>query len=157
MWLFRTLLLVTVISACGFTPVYRAGGPAAKLQGDVLVDAPQTRSAFILVEHLEERLGRGTAARYGLSVDMSFEEEGLAISGSNNVTRFNLLGEARFDLRQLETDETVLSDTVSSFASYSASAQPVATLAAERDAKDRLIRTLADQIVAQLILRVDAP
>ena len=41
--------------------------------------------------------------------------------------------------------------TVESFTSYSASGTTVSTLAAERDAESRLMRLLADQIVARLV------
>ncbi|WP_299193642.1 LPS assembly lipoprotein LptE [uncultured Litoreibacter sp.] len=156
MWLSRRTLLLglglSALASCGFEPVYGTNGSASALRGAVLVDDPKDRQQFQLTEQLEARLGRATAARYGLKVDLSVQEEGLAISGSNDITRYNVLGVADFVLRDLATGQPVMSDKVNTFTSYSASAQPVATLAAERDATQRLMTALADKIVTQLLL-----
>lgn len=152
MWLFRPLAVLLLLASCGFEPVYGTGGSADGLRGSVLVDEPTTRNSFDLVVQLEERLGRARAPQYGLLVTLGVSEEGLAISGSNDITRFNLLGTASYVLRDLGSDAAVYEGEVNTFTSYSASAQPVATLAAERDAKTRLMRALADKITSDLLI-----
>ena len=148
----RTILLsLTAVAACGFEPVYGTGGTASGLRGKILVDAPTDQNSFNMASHLEQRLGRAEAPTYGLLVITKVEEEGLAISGSNDITRFNLLGEAHYILRELGTNKVILDDTVNTFTSYSASQQPVATLAAERDAERRLMVALADKITAYIL------
>ena len=146
------LLGLGAVSACGFEPVYGTNGSAAGLRGSVLVDEPTDRKSFQLTERLEARLGRASAPRYGLKVTLDVQEEGLAVSGSNNITRYNVLGVANFVLRDLSTGQPVLTDRVNTFTAYSASSQPVATLAAERDATARLMTALADKIVSQLLI-----
>ncbi len=149
----RTFLLgFLALGACGFEPVYGTNGAANSLRGQVLVDEPKNRQQFQLTEHLEQRLGRASGPRYGLTVKLNVSEEGLAISGSNDITRYNVSGIADFVLRDLATGQPVISDRVNTFTAYSASAQPVATLAAERDATQRLMTALADKIVTQLLL-----
>ncbi len=149
----RTFLLsLLALGACGFEPVYGTNGAANNLRGSILVDEPKNRQQFQLVEQLEQRLGRANGPKYGLSVNLTVREEGLAISGSNDITRYNVLGIADFVLRDLATGAPVLSDKVNTFTAYSASAQPVATLAAERDATARLMTALADKIVTQLLI-----
>lgn len=149
------LLGLTALGGCGFEPVYGIGGSASALRGTVQMDEPKTRDEFRLNEQLELRLGRSSAPRYGLSVGLQTAEEGLAISGSNDIERFNIIGKADFTLRDLGTGQAVLSDTVNTFTAYSASEQPVATLAAQRDAQARLMTSLADKIVTQLLLNAD--
>ena len=147
------LLSALAVAGCGFEPVYGTDGVARDLRGSILVDQPTTRNEFTLVEHLERRLGRAAAPRYGLSVVLSVEEEGLAITGSNNITRFNVLGKADFVLRDFATGAPVYQDNVDTFTSYSAASQTVATGTAERDAQDRLMVALGDKITAKLLSR----
>ncbi len=149
------LLGLAALGGCGFEPVYGTRGTANALRGTVQMDAPTTRDEFRLNEQLELRLGRSSAPRYGLAVGLSTEQEGLAISGSNDIERFNIIGQAEFTLRDLSTGQAVFSDTVNTFTAYSASEQPVATLAAQRDAQARLMASLANKIVTQLLLNTD--
>ena len=62
---------------------------------------------------------------------------------------YTLLGEAEVEL---------LSSQTAAFTGYSATGSSVATLAGERDARDRLMIILADQVVdALLIAAADLP
>lgn len=146
------LLGLPALATCGFTPVYGPGGSAEKLRGAVLVDAPTTRDSFDLVAALEERLGRPKTPKYGLNVVLSITEEGLAVSGSNDITRYNVIGGARYTLRALATNTPVCDGTVRTFTGYSASDQAVSTVVAARNAKERLMTALADKIVTNLLL-----
>ncbi|RLJ51913.1 LPS-assembly lipoprotein [Litoreibacter meonggei] len=146
------LLALPALAACGFEPVYGTGGSAEGLRGSILVDEPTTLDSFNLVAQLEQRLGRAQAPVYGMSVTLKVEEKGLAISGSNDITRYNVLGTAVYVLRNLGSDEQVYKGTVNTFTAYSASAQPVATLAAKRDASERLMTALADKITTDLLI-----
>lgn len=157
MWLSRRAALFgcLALAGCGFEPVFGERGAALPLRGAIQVDEPQNRNEFLLNEQIELRLGRSTAPRYGLNVVLSIEEEGLAITESNDIERFNLIGVANFVLRDLTSNTPVISDKVNTFTAYSASQQPVTTLAAQRDARARLMTALADKIVSQLLLNAD--
>lgn len=149
------LLAPLALTACGFEPVYGTGGNARTLRGKILVDTPTDKDSFDMTAHLEQRLGRAQAAQYGLKITTTVEEEGLAISGSNDIERFNLIGAASYAVRRLGTKDIVLDGRVNTFTAYSASQQPVATLAAERDARRRLMIALADKITADLLINAD--
>ncbi|MGG7646192.1 LPS assembly lipoprotein LptE [Rhodovulum sp. YNF3179] len=140
------------LAGCGFRPVYGPAGPAAGLMGQIAVDPAGTERGFALVGRLQERLGRaGAAAPYALAVSVETESEGIAITTTNEIGRFNLAGVARFALRDAARDVVLTEGTVENFTSYSATGSTVGTLAAERDAYDRLMRALADQIVTRLL------
>ena len=64
---------------------------------------------------------------------------------------FNLVGIADYSLVNQTTGQVVTSGRVNNFAGSSASGTTVATLAAERDARQRLMVLLADQIFARLV------
>lgn len=146
------LLTLTALAACGFEPVYGTGGSAEGLRGSILVDEPTDQNSFNLVAQLEQRMGRAQAPTYGMSLEISVEEEGLAISDTNNIERYNVLGRVNYVVRDLASNEQVHRGSVNTFTAYSASAQPVATLAAERDANARLMIALADKITSDLLI-----
>ena len=145
------LLSAAALTGCGFTPAFAPGGAATRFQNSVLVDVPDSRAAFLLVRRFEERLGRANPETYGLSYAITLTEEAIAISGDNVTTRYNILGTVTYALRDLATDKVLTSGKVDNFTSYSASDTTVATQAAERDAEERLMTILTDQIITRLI------
>jgi LPS-assembly lipoprotein len=149
----RLFLLGTgaLVAGCGFAPAYGPNGAARSLQGNIAVDEPVSRAGYLLTRALEDRLGRPSAARYGLAYSIALENQAVAISASNVTTRFNLLGRVTYALRDLGSNEVRTSGKLDSFTSYSASGTPVATQAAERAAKERLMTILADQLTTRLI------
>ena len=77
-------------------------------------------------------------------------EEGLAINAAGDTTRFNLTGRVDYSLRDANSGTVVTSGKVQNFTAYSAIGTTVATLAAERDAIERLMVILGDQITTRL-------
>ncbi len=148
----RLFLLSTaaLAGACGFSPAYGPGGAAARLQGSVLVDAPGDRPGYLLARRFEERLGRPAQPRYGLSHKIALVDEAVAISSENVINRYNIRGQLTYALRDLQTDKVLASGKAENFTSYSASGTTVATQAARRDAEERLVAILTDQMIARL-------
>lgn len=154
MSLFRSLLLLLVplaLCACGFTPVYAPGGTGAAVQGQIEVNEPETRNAYLLTQRLEERLGRASEPKYTLTVDVRARREDIAVDQEGTITRFNLTGEADYVLVELETGRVLTSGTADNFTSFSTTGTTVSQLAAERDAQKRLMVLLADQIAVRVL------
>ena len=145
------ILRALAVSACGFAPVYGPGGAGNRLLDRVSVDAPADRDSYLLVQRLEERLGRGSAPAYGLSLALNVKQERMAIDATNITTRFNVIGKATYAMRSLDDGAVLLSGSVDSFTGYSATGTTAATQAAQRDARERLMTILADQIVTRLM------
>ncbi|WP_227285762.1 MULTISPECIES: LPS assembly lipoprotein LptE [Paracoccaceae] len=145
------LLAAAPLAACGFSPVYAPGGAGDALRGQILVEPPETRNEFLLVARLEDRLGRAGSPRYALTLDTDVEERGIAVTGSNDITRINLTGTTRFRVVEAGTDVQVHAGSVRTFTAYSTTGSTIATAAAERDAQERLMTALADQIVSNLL------
>lgn len=151
-WSRRTFLLgALALPGCGFTPTYGPGGTAGRLQGTILIDAPQDRNGYLLVRHLEDRLGRAAAPRFGLSLALDIKRERMAIAADNITTRFNLIGRVSYALRDLEDGRVLTSGNVDSFTGYSATGSTAATQTAEANAHERLMTILGDQIVMRLM------
>ena len=154
----RTLLAGTLaagvaagLAGCGFAPAYAPGGAGARLNNAVSVKAPEGRNGYLMTRALEDRLGRASDPRFDLIYALDVTSQPVAITNSNIATRYNLLGEATYALRSRDSGAVLMSGKVENFNSYSASGSTVATQSAERDAEERLIEILADQMIARLI------
>ena len=148
----RSLILAPLaLAACGFTPAYAPGGAATRLTGTVRAADPSDRNAFDFVERVEERLGRPQRHLYDLTYTIATETVGVGVTPDNQITRYNLKGAIDFALVDAASGVTVASGRVQSFTAFAATGSTVAGLAAEEDAGLRLMRLLADQVVARLI------
>jgi LPS-assembly lipoprotein len=145
------LLLPLALAACGFTPAYAPGGAATKLMGSVRAADPTNKPGFDFVERIEERLGRTEVRRFDLAYSIATESVGVGITTDNRITRYNLKGAIEYTLTDAASGARITGGRVQSFTSYAATGSTVAGLAAEEDAAYRLMRLLADQIVARLI------
>ncbi len=150
-----TLPLLALATACGFTPVYGPEGTGSAFYGKVEVQAPDDVESYLLVQNLEERLGRSTAPQYTLTLRLRTRSEGQAITASNEITRFSLVGEADYKLTRISDQAVLASGSADNFTGYSATGSTVETLAGERDARQRLMKILADQIAAQIVATAD--
>ena len=146
-----TLLAAAPLAACGFAPVYGPGGAGHALRNRLAIEAPDTRLGFVLVARLEDRLGRADMPTHRLTWQISTGARGLAITGADDITRMNVTGTLRFTVTEVATDTPVHSGEVSTFTAYSTTGSPVSTAAARRDAEDRLMIALADQLVSRLL------
>ena len=146
------LLLPLALAACGFTPVYGPGGTGQSLQDNVSVADPVSRNDYFMVRRLEERLGRADEGAYALQVTTGISVQGLAVDPEGNRDRYNVVGASQYALTENATGRIVASGSVDNFTSYSATGTTIATRAASRDAQERLMVILADQIVTRLLV-----
>jgi LPS-assembly lipoprotein len=145
------LCLPLALAACGFQPVYGTGGTGNALQNQVQVSDPSDVDDYLISRRLEERLGQASTPTYRLSLTVRTKRDALAVNRSSNINRYNLIGEVDYILVESATGRVVTSGEVTNFTGSSATGTTVATLAAERDARERLMTLLADQIVARLL------
>lgn len=157
MWSYnrRHFLLASVaLAGCGFTPVYGPNGVGNSLQGQIEIESPENINTYNLVSYLEGRLGRTDAAKFGLSYALSTQQEGLAVTSSQTIVRYNVLGELSFALRDMISNSVVVSGKVTASTAYSASGTTIATQAARKDAYERLMVSLGDRLIERLYLTV---
>ena len=147
----RALLLgILALSACGLQPVYGPGGAATKLFGQVSPSDPQTPDEFIFNQRLSERLG-GEGSSYNLDYTLRIGVVPQGITPDEITTRYSLNGSADFTLTDATSGAVITQGQVSTFTSYSTTDTTVATLTAEYDARKRLARMLADQVITRLL------
>ncbi|MCC7015957.1 MAG: hypothetical protein IT564_01990 [Rhodospirillales bacterium] len=149
------LLLPVLLAACGFEPLY--GRAADK-------DVP-TDFAFIQIEPIKDRVGqmlhnqlrdainpRGAPAkpRYYLKVQLSETVQDTAIQRTAFAVRANLVLTASFILHDAATRGSIFSGSAVSTAGYAYQTADHGTLTAEKDARERAVRDLAEEIRVRL-------
>ena len=139
------------LAGCGFTPVYGPGGSGDGLRGLILADEPNNRDAFVFVAHLEERLGRPEAPKYTMRYKIRTRTEGVGITPEAETTRFNLFGAVDYSLVELGSNREVTRGFVENFTGFSTTRLIVSTQSVDRNARERLMVILADQVVAKLL------
>lgn len=152
----RTFLLggATLLAACGFTPVYAPEGTASDLSGRIEVLPPSDEEGRALSRRLEDRLGLPQAPDLILGAAIFIDEEELGVLPDGSISRYNVIGKVDWTLTR--DDETVLSGSEQSFTAYSATSTTVATIVAQRNARERLMILIADRITANIYARADA-
>lgn len=152
--LFLTSAAAT-LAGCGFTPVYGPNGAAQGLRGAVLLDDPTDKNGYDLTKHIESRLGLPNAPRFGLSYVLTTRVEALAITQSQETTRYNVLGTLTFALRDLESGAILTKGAEESFTSFGATSNTVSTRTAREDAFARLMAILGDALIEHLVLNAE--
>ncbi len=142
---------LALLAACSLSPAYGPGGAGRALYGRVALREPDDPDTFMLNERLTQRLGFEETAAYALDYRLTTASVAQGITPDEVTTRYSLNGTADFALTDIVTGATITQGRVSSFTSYSAVGTTIATLAAERDAHERLMVMLADQIVTRLL------
>lgn len=144
------ILGLLALSACGLQPVYGPQGSGNRLFGKVRPRDPDTYQDFAFNTQLAQRLGPDQAGAYDLDYRLSIGVVSQAITQEQVTTRYSLNGTADFALKD-SSGRTLTSGRVSTFSSYSTTGTTIATLTAEADARRRLARMLADQVVTRLL------
>lgn len=149
------LALLLVLTACGFEPLY-GGGDGTVVREDltqVEILPIDDRSGQILRNELKNMMHpRGGAAErpYQLEVKVTQNKQDLLVSKSGFSTRANMVASTAYTLREVATGRVLLNDSAILTASYNVSSSDFATLSAERDARDRVLRDLARTVASRV-------
>jgi LPS-assembly lipoprotein len=127
---------------------------AQNLSGRIDVLPPVDEEGRALTRRLKERLGLPEAPDMILDADIFLAEEEIGVLPDGSISRYNVIGKVDWTLTR--DGETVLSGSEQSFTAYSATSTTVATIIAQRDARERLMILLADRITADILARADA-
>jgi LPS-assembly lipoprotein len=90
--------------------------------------------------------GADVPNRYILQVHLQRSAQSLGIQLNDEITRFNLVLTARFELLDAKGGRVLYEDQVRRIASYNVAEQPYATLAAEVDAERRVANEVGNNI-----------
>ncbi len=145
-----TLFSVSILSGCGFAPLYGANGAASSLS-DIRVETGRERIDF----RLQEALLDGMAARhavgpYTLRATSTVDSVPFGVGADAIASRYAVRVNVQWQLVRDGDVDPVLRGRTNSDASYDVPVGVYGALAAESDAEDRAIRIAADRIIIQL-------
>lgn len=147
--------VLVLLAGCGFEPMYGAesdGSLAADLS-QVQVERISDRVGQKLHNALRDRMNRGGAPdrpAFRLQVSVSENTRQLAIRKDETTARANLQLSAIFHLFDAETGATLMTGKARATSSYNVLDSNFATLSAERDAQNRAVRVLANEITLRV-------
>jgi len=147
-----------LLSACGFHPLYgntaldpRVGPTLANVYVEPISDRVGYELRNSLLD-LFDATGQANGAAYRLKLSLSEMEEAVVLQTNTAITRYNYTLMAHYELIPREGAAAVKSGDVTALAAYNVAAAPFlyATVAAERDAKNRAANDIAERIRTQI-------
>jgi LPS-assembly lipoprotein len=149
------LIFCIIASACGFQPLYSTGG-SENIIADfsrIRVASTKDRIGQLLsneLKHLLNPLYTPTNPKYRLVTTLSVSVRPLAIKKTALATRSNLTVSSSHQLIETTGRKILSTGSNTITVSYNIYSAHYATLSAEKDAKKRAIKNLAQEIRLQL-------
>jgi LPS-assembly lipoprotein len=151
------LVLTLLFTGCTLRPLYSSGpagvGPQADLPA-IAVDVPVNREEQVYRNALLFALrggGEGDTPRYDLAYRITIREQEIAVERGTGVPNaYRLTGSASFLLKDSAGGASLFGASVAASDTYARSSQNFSNIRAQRDAIDRLARTLAELTQARL-------
>jgi len=158
MWSFRTIFLLAALGflgGCGFQPLYGKHFDAYTPEelAAIKVNPIRDRIGQQLHNHLLSLLnpgGRPKKPRYALEAQVSESIGSLGVRKSAFATRANLTLNVNYSLSSFPMGKSLLNGNDSIIVSYNILDSDFATLMAEKDARARAVRELAQAIRIRL-------
>lgn len=154
----RTLLAVIglspLVAGCGFRPLYgESGGAADKQLANVRVAPLADRTGQLLHNYLRDRLnpyGQPSQPTYELKVTLTQQERDLGVLEDETASRASLTLTLTYQLLALTNGAPVSTGNSVAIASYDILADRYASEISKRDALDRALVQLADDVKLRL-------
>jgi LPS-assembly lipoprotein len=146
------LLVILMLSGCGFRPLYadgQAGQVATAMRGIQVAPIPE-RTGQLVRDGLERSLTASGKPNYQLIVTLEESIEGFGIRQDESTTRERVSMVARYSLVDIATGKPVLQELARSDVGVDKVRSDYATITAERAAAARN----ADQLVRQITNRL---
>jgi len=143
------------LGACGFQPLYGDGG-ARSASGElaaVHINTIPDRNGQMLHNFLLDRInpqGRPGDPRYVLDIRLTESKASLGIIKDSSSTLAQIASVANYTLRDLKANKTLQTGRSRSVTSYNIVQSDFATLAAEKDARERTLRELSEDITTKV-------
>ncbi len=157
------IILLLMVGACGFTPVYQQGQLRTQLQ-NISISAPDNREAQTLKASLEDSIyagggadlhgegntQQGTQPKYVLIPNLGLSVLPLSIESNGTTQRYRVIGNANYQL--LDANGVVQNQgAFERFSSYSIANADYSTYVAGKDAKKQVIEAVAEELRLRLI------
>lgn len=150
---------LAALGACGFRPLYGdpevigTGNNASEELAAVHINTIPDRTGQMLHNNLLDRInahGRPGLPRYALDITLTETRSNLGFIKDNSATLAQLGIVANYRLVDLKTKAPLQSGRSRSVTSYNIVTSDFGTLSAEKDARERAVREIADDITTKV-------
>lgn len=149
-------LLLTVVAACGFEPVYAPnGGALSTALREVSIEQPPGRVGQAIRLAILDGIGdreRGIQPRYFLRTQMKVSTERVAIQADESAARINVIVDVNWQLQDSGGQTTFEQGQVRRTVAYNVVADTYATLVGQRDAERLAGQQVGEAIRTRLLL-----
>lgn len=156
--LFGLFMTAPLLAACGFEPLHAQRGAIATLPPIRIEPIPE-RAGQILRNYLLDRMtprGEGGAQAYTLSIRLFEPRQVLALRRDDVISRMSYSAVASYELLDAAGKRVATGSSTYS-TDYEITNSEFATLAAQQNARERVLELVADDIRNQIAVEFRAP
>ncbi len=155
---FFTFLLVISLASCGFEPLYanknkskNGSGKCSNFKvGDPKISLPGKRMQYLIQDKLNQAC-MNSDKNYLVDINSTLSEEAISIQIDRQVTRFNVILDSDYTLRDLDENKTLLTGKTKSVGGYDAVLSEYGRYALRQDAKNKLAEEMAQDISFKIL------
>ena len=153
--MFVKLVLILLLSNCGYSPIYSNSNLKNKELQTISVKNIKDRSGQILKANLIDQLnptGKKSLIKYSLEVFLFEGKETIGYRRDMSATRSNLILNVEYDLKEIKGGTSILKNSTLVTSSYDIVESLYATIMAEKDARNKGLKIVSDNIVNDLAI-----
>ena len=153
--LFLYLIFFLISSSCGYEPIYSKNINTNKELLSISIKNIKNRPGQILRNTLLNQLNperERVIIKYRLIIKISESRTDLAYRRDMSATRSDLEVTAKYFLKNAKNDEIILKEEVKSISSFDVVESVYATLVAEKDAREKNLKIISDNIYTNLVI-----
>ena len=152
---FSYLIFFLISSSCGYEPIYSKNVNINKELLSVSIKNIKDRPGQILRNTLLNKFNperERVKIKYRLIIEMSESKTSLAYRRDMSATRQDLEVIVKYLLQNVKNEEIILRQDTKSTSSYDVVESVYATLIAEKDAREKNLQVISDNIYTNLII-----
>ena len=142
-------------SSCGYEPIYSKNINTNKELLSISIKNIKNRPGQILRNTLLNQLNperERVITKYRLIIEISESSTSLGYRRDMSATRTDLEVTAKYLLKNVKNDEIILKEEVKSISSFDVVESVYATLVAEKDAREKSLKIISDNIYTNLVI-----
>ena len=144
-----------MFSSCGYEPIYSKNINTNKELLSISIKNIKNRPGQILRNTLLNQLNperERVIIKYRLIIELSESSTSLGYRRDMSATRSDLEVTAKYLLKNVKNDEIILKEDVKSISSFDVAESVYATLVAEKDAREKNLKIISDNIYTNLVI-----
>ena len=153
--LFLHIIFFFIFTSCGYEPIYSKNVSSNKELLSISVKNIKDRSGQILRNSLLNQLNpekERVIIKYKLTVEISESRANLAYRRDMSATRADLTITANYLLTEIKSGEIIFEQETKSISSFDVVESVYANLIAEKDAREKNLQVISDDIFTNLVI-----